>query len=121
MEARDPVDGRGDDEGDREGPARGGADVGKLFVELPIVVIDPAAGDDAGVDAVEADDVGCAKQGIGHQTKHAGDGVFGEDVKGIIDFQQVFDCVRRKSSSLAGLSCTAQLRKGTWMNGSTNI
>ena len=66
MQAGDEVDEVGEDEGDGEGPAGGGEDVGKLDVELAVVVVDPAAGYDAGVYAVEADYVGRAEEGVGH-------------------------------------------------------
>ena len=92
VQARDQVDEGCDDEGHGEGPAGSGADVGKLPVELAIVVVDPAADDDACVDAIKADDVGRSKEGIGHQAQHAGDGVFGEDVERVIDIQQVLNC-----------------------------
>ena len=91
MEAGDEVDEEGEEEGDGEGPAGGGEDVGELDVELAVVVVDPAAGDDARVYAVEADYVGGAEEGVGHQAEHAGDGVFGEDVHGVVDAEPVFN------------------------------
>ena len=66
MQAGDQVDEVSEDEGDGEGPAGGGEDVGELDVELAVVVVDPAAGYDAGVNAVEADYVGGAEEGVGH-------------------------------------------------------
>lgn len=65
VQAGNQVDGPREKEGDDKGPARGGEDVGDLDVELFISVVDPAAGNDAGVDAVESDDVGCAEECIG--------------------------------------------------------
>jgi len=91
VQAGDEVDGVGEDVGDGEGPARGGEDVRELYVELFVLVVDPAAGDDAGVDAVEADDVGCAEEGVGHEAEHASDGVLGEDVHGVVYVEPEFD------------------------------
>ena len=66
MQARDEVYKVGEEEGNGEGPAGGGEDVGELDVELTVVVVDPAAGYDTGVYAVEADYVGCAEESVGH-------------------------------------------------------
>lgn len=66
MQAGDQVDEVGEDEGDGEGPAGGGEDVSELDVELAVVVVDPAAGYDAGVYAVETDYVGGTEEGVGH-------------------------------------------------------
>ena len=65
MQAGNEVYACGEEPGDGEGPTCGGADVGDLYVELAPVVVDPTALYDAGVDAVEADDVGCAEEGVG--------------------------------------------------------
>ena len=66
MQAGDEVDEEGEEEGDGEGPAGGGEDVGELDVEAAVVVVDPAAGDDTGVYAIETDYVGGAEEGVGH-------------------------------------------------------
>ena len=66
MQAGDEVDEEGEEEGDGECPAGGGEDVGELDVEAAVVVVDPAAGDDAGAYAVETDYVGGAEEGVGH-------------------------------------------------------
>lgn len=91
VQAGDEVDGVGEDVREGEGPARGGEDVRELYVELFVLVVDPAARDDARVDAVEADDVGCAEEGVGHEAEHACDGVLGEDVHGVVYVEPEFD------------------------------
>ena len=66
MQAGDEVYEEGEEEGNGEGPAGGGEDIGELDVELSVVVVDPAAGYDACVYAIEADYVGCAEERVGH-------------------------------------------------------
>ena len=84
----------GEEVGYGEGPACGGADVGDLDVELAPVVVDPAAGDDAGIYAVETDDIGCAEEGVGYQAEHARYAVLGEHIHRIVDADPVFYCER---------------------------
>jgi len=91
VEAGDEVDAVGEDQGHCEGPAGCGEDVGDLNVELAPVVVDPAAGEDAGVDAVEADNVGGAEESVCQQAEHAGHTVLREHVHGIIDLHPVLD------------------------------
>ena len=67
MQARDEVDGVGDDQAHYERVAGCSDDVGELHVELAVVVVDPAAGYYACVNAVQADDVRCAEEGVGHE------------------------------------------------------
>lgn len=92
MEAGDIVYAKGNDVGDTESPAGGGKDVSDLNIQLAPLVVDPATKNDASVHAVEADDVGCAEKGVGEEAEHAGDGVLGEDVHGVVDTDPVFDC-----------------------------
>ena len=66
MQAGDDVDEVGEEEGDGEGPAGGGEDVGELDVELAVVVVDPAARYDTRVHTVESNYVGRAEEGVGH-------------------------------------------------------
>ena len=80
VQARDEVDGVGDEGGDDEGVGGRGDDVGYLHVHLSVVAVQPAAGDVARVDAVEADDVVGAEEGVEEEADHAADSVFGEDV-----------------------------------------
>lgn len=94
VEAGDVVDGEGDESGHDEGVADAGDDVGDLDVELLVVVVGPAADDDAGVDAVEADDVGCSEKGIGDEAEDTGDTVLGKDVHGVINAKPVLDWKR---------------------------
>lgn len=93
VEPWDAVYGGCEQEGDCEGPAGGGEDVGGLDVELLVFVVDPAACDVARADAVEADDVGCAEEGVGEEPEYAGDAVLGEDVHGVVDAEEIFDWV----------------------------
>ena len=53
-------------------------------------MVDPAARDDAGVDAIESDDVGCTEERIGHQPEHPCNAVLGEDVHCIVNMKVVF-------------------------------
>lgn len=48
-------------------------------------MIDPAAGDDASVDTVKSDDVGCAEKRIGHQTEHSRNSVLSEDIQCVVN------------------------------------
>ena len=91
MQAGDEVDEVGEEEGNGEGPAGGGEDVGELDVELAVVVVKPAAYYDACVYAVESDYVGCAEEGVGHKAEHARDSVFSEDVHGVVNAEPVFN------------------------------
>ena len=97
MQAWEGVNGVGEDGAHDERIGRHGDDVGELDVELAVVVDDPAADagprgrvDGAGRDAVEADDVVGAEDGVGEQPDHAADGMLGEDVHRVIDADPVF-------------------------------
>ncbi len=94
VETGDVVDAVGDQGGHDEGVGGAGDNVGDLDVQLLPVLVEPAADDDAGVDAVEADDVRCAKQGVEDEADHTGDAVLGENVHGVIDADPVLDCRR---------------------------
>ena len=52
-------------------------------------MVDPATRDDAGIDAVESDDVGCAEERIGHQPEHPCNAVLGEDVHCVVNTKVV--------------------------------
>ena len=91
FQAGHEVDGVGEDGGHEEGVGAAGEDVGDLDVELAVVVDEPAAGHDAGVDAVEADDGGGCEEGVEDEADDAGDAVFGEDVHGVVDLDPEFD------------------------------
>lgn len=62
-----------------------------ICLELVIVVIQPAACDDACVDTVEADDVVGCEKGVEEETDHASNAVLGEDVHTIIDSDPEFN------------------------------
>lgn len=92
MQTRDEVDAISEDSGHDKGVAGCGDDVGDLDVELLPVVFDPAGGAVVDVDAVEADDVGGAEEGVEDEADHAGDAVLGEDVHAVVDADPVLDC-----------------------------
>ena len=91
VQAGEQVDGVREQGGDGEGVGGGGDDVCDLDVHLAPVVVGEAAGDEAGVDAVEADDVVGAEEGVEEEADHAADGVLREDVEGVVDAEVVFD------------------------------
>lgn len=90
MKAWNKVDGVGNDEGHDEGIAGASNDVSNLDVELFIVLVNEATSDDAGVDTIQADDVGCAKESISNKTKNACDTVLSEHIHRVIDSEPVF-------------------------------
>ena len=94
VQAGNVVDRVGDDGGHDEGVTGRGDDIGDLDVHLTEVAVHPAAVDDAGVDAVEADDVVGAEERVEEETEHAGDGVFGEDVEGVVNSEEEFDWMK---------------------------
>ena len=53
-------------------------------------MVDPASLDDASVDTVKSDDVGCAEECIGEQTEYTPNAVLGEDIQGIVNSQVIF-------------------------------
>lgn len=63
-----------------------------MNVEFAVVVVDPAALDDASVDTVKSDDVGCAEECIRHQTEHTGNGVLSENIQCVVNTYIVFYC-----------------------------
>lgn len=91
VKTRDEVDGVGEDGGHDEGVGSAGDNVGDLDVELLVIVIDPATGNDAGVDPVETDDVGCAEQGVGEEAEHPGHTVLSEDIHRVVNSYPVLD------------------------------
>src|SRR3954452_3002097 len=105
MQAWDHVDDIGEDGAHHECVGGGCARIRELDVELAVVVDNPStyAGAGYGVcragqNAVEADNVVGAEDCIRHEADHATDGVFGEDVHSVVDFDPVFDCSKHVSS-----------------------
>lgn len=92
METRDKVDEKGENGRHDEGVGGTGYNIRDLDVELFVFVVGPATGDDAGIDAVQTDNVSCAEEGVGEKAKHAGDTVLGEHVHRIIDTDPILDC-----------------------------
>lgn len=62
----------------------------------------PAARDDAGIDAVEADDVLSAEDAIEEEAPDAGDTVLGEDVHAVVDLDPVLDLGREIGNNASG-------------------
>ena len=92
METRNVIDDVRKDGAHDEGVAGHRKHVGQLYVELPVVVVDPATVDDAGVHTIKTDDVVGTEEGVGHQAEHATYGVFGEHIHSVVDSDQEFDC-----------------------------
>ena len=93
VQAGDEVDGVGKNDRHGEGVGGGGDDVGDLHVHLPPVVVDEAASDEAGVDAVEADDVVGAEEGVEEEADHASNSMFRKNIERIVDSEEILDCV----------------------------
>ena len=55
-------------------------------------MVDPASLDDACVDTVKSDDVGCTEECIGEQTEYTPNAVLSEDIQRIVNSQVVFHC-----------------------------
>ena len=66
VESWDVVDAIRQDEAYGKGPPSRGKDVSELDVKIAVIVVDPAAGNDACVDTVQSNNVGCAEQRISH-------------------------------------------------------
>ena len=114
METRDEVDGIGNDKGHGEGIGSACDDVCDLDVKLFPVVVGPATDNDARVDAVQTDDVGCAKESVGKETEHTGDTMLSEHVHGIIDSKPILDWGTRLANCISYLS--ERLRYLWWHN-----
>lgn len=56
------------------------------------MMANPAAGDAAGADTIEADDIRRAEEAVGEQTQYTGHSVLGEDVQAVVNLEPVFDC-----------------------------
>ena len=80
MQGRDEVDPARDERGNDEGVGRARADVRDLDVKLLVVVVQPAARDDAGVDTIETDDVSSAKESVEDEADNTADAVLGKNV-----------------------------------------
>ena len=94
LEAGDLVDDEGDERRHDEGVRAACEGVGHLDVELLVVVVEPAACDEAGVDAVEADDVVGGEEGVEQEADDAGDGVLCQHVHAVVDLDPELDCGR---------------------------
>lgn len=53
-------------------------------------MVDPASLDDASVDTVKSDDVGCAEECIGEQTEDTSNAVLSENIQCVVNSQEVF-------------------------------
>jgi hypothetical protein len=91
VQTGDIVDEVGEQEGDHEGIRDAGDNVGDLDVQLLVVVVEPAAGDDAGVDAVEANDVVGGEEGVEDEPDDAGDAVLGEHIHAVVNADPELD------------------------------
>lgn len=84
MQTRNKIDGLGDDGGNDERVGRAGNNVRNLDVQRLEVVVDESARN-AGVHAVEADDVVRGEEGVEDEADHSADSVLSEHVERIID------------------------------------
>lgn len=64
METGDVVYDDSENSGNDEGIGGTGDNIGNLDIELFIVVVEPAAGNDSRVDAVQTDYIICSKKGV---------------------------------------------------------
>src|SRR4051812_49260206 len=88
VQAGHHVDGLGD-EGRHDKRVGGAGDqVGNLDVQLLPVLVEPATRDDAGADAVEADDVVGGEEGVEDQADHAADAVLSKHVERVVNADQ---------------------------------
>lgn len=85
MEARDVVYGHGKKCGDDEGICGDGNDVGDLDVELFVIVVEPAAGNNAGVDTIKTDYIVCGKESIEDESNDTGHAVLSQHIHRVID------------------------------------
>ena len=85
MQSGDLVDDKCEEGRHDEGVAGAGDDVDYLDVKLSVVVVDPAAIDDAGIDPIKANDIVGCKKTIEDETDHASDTVLREDVHAVIN------------------------------------
>lgn len=101
VETGDVVDDKGKDGGDDKGIGGRGDDVGDLDVHLAPVPLEETSGNDASVDAVEADDVVGTENGIEEQTNHAADGVLSKHVESIVNAEEILDYIKESAEQLA--------------------
>lgn len=94
FEAGDDVDDLGDDGGDDKGVGAGGDNGDNLPAEKNELSVEESAGG-GGVDAVQGDDSAGGEEAIEDEADDAADAVLGEDVEGVVDADEEFDCERR--------------------------
>lgn len=75
------------------------------------MVFNPSAGD-VGVYVVEGDDVVGCEEAVEEEADHAADGVFGEEVEGVVDPEEVFGCARRRVFRVSIVYFTIEI--GDW-------
>lgn len=92
LESWNFIDGEGDDGADNEGVSGSGDDVSNLHVHLLPVLCDPATGEEASVDTVEANDVGGTEETVEDETDNSSDTVLSEHIHSIIDLDPELDC-----------------------------
>ncbi len=92
LEAGDLVDAEGEQGGDAKGPGGDGDDVRDLLVDDLEVARDEAARVEADVDAVEADDVAGAEEGVEEEAEDAREAVLRQHVHGVVDLDPELDC-----------------------------
>jgi len=91
VQSRNVVDSVRNDERHDESPSASCDDIGDLDVEQTVMVANPTAGDGAGVDTIEADDIRCAEEAVGEQSQNTCYSVLGEDIQAVVDFEPIFN------------------------------
>lgn len=94
MQAGDLVDDEGEKSGHEESPSGGRGNVCDLLGELDPFVLDPAAGVETSVDAIEADNVGRSENAVEEKADHTSDAVLSENIHSVVDADPEFDCFR---------------------------
>ncbi|KAI7288143.1 ammonium transporter [Hortaea werneckii] len=101
LQARDPVDDVSDQGADHEGVGAAGYNVRDLDVHEFPVVLDPAAGEGAGVDAVETRDVVGGENGVEEEADNTRDTMLGEDIHRVVNLDPVLDLGRKPEAGVA--------------------
>lgn len=90
LQARNHVDGLGQDGRHDESVGAAGDNVGDLDVHELVVAVNPAARD-SHVDTVEADNRARGEEGVEDETNNTADTVLGEDIERVVDLEEKFD------------------------------
>lgn len=90
LQAGDQIDELGDDGGHDESVGGAGDDGSDLPSEENVVAVEETTGE-AGVDAVEANNLAGGEEGVEDETDHAADTVLSEHIEGVVDAEEELD------------------------------